>query len=65
MITLGQEQKLRIEMRRKKLKKALLVLLSSTLLSSILHRFARGCFKSIQSHTIKKEDGSGNTILKQ
>ena len=54
MITLGQEHKLRIGMLHRKLKKALLALFSSTLLSSIFHRFARRCFKSIQSYTIKK-----------
>ena len=43
-----------IEMLHKKLKKTLLALFSSTFLSAIFHRFARGCFKSIQSYTTKK-----------
>ena len=41
-------------MLHKKLKKPLLALFSSTFLSTIFHRFARGCFKSIQSYMTKK-----------
>ena len=41
-------------MLHKKIKKTLLALFSSTFLSTIIHRFARGCFKSIQSYTTKK-----------
>ena len=42
------------EMLHKKLKKTFPAHFSSTFLSAIFHRSARGCFKSIQSYTTKK-----------
>ena len=55
MITLGWAHKKKsVKMSHKKFKKDHLSLLHSAYFSSILDRFTRGCYKSIESHATKK-----------